>query len=169
MCSAYWDLRETLGPGQRWRFSPFIYLFPRTVSNTSWALLKVSVLEFFIWSTTSCGALLFWTSDMTSSLLAGKFKFGRYCWSCPRSRLRRSPRSPKLPRPMFAFLPSRFLSTSGPFYPLCPLPNQRFHRPRRPFALARPRIRMVDLRVIWLRRGLLARAGASLRRSPRRG
>src|SRR5215216_4698487 len=94
----------------------FFYLFPRTVSNTSSVLLKVSVLEFFSWSITSCGALLFWASDITSSLLAGKFIFGRYCWSCPRSRLLRPP---KLPRPMFLFLPSRS-RTSIAFLPTIP-------------------------------------------------
>src|SRR5215203_4403170 len=54
---------------------------------------------------------------MTSSLLAGKFKFGRYCWSCPRSRLLKSPR---LPRPMFLFLSSRFLMTSNTLLPTMP-------------------------------------------------
>src|SRR5215211_2177518 len=51
-----------------------------------------------MFSTTSWGASLLWASEATSSLLAGKFMFGRYCWSWPRSRL---PRLPKLMR----FLP----------------------------------------------------------------
>ena len=34
---------------------------------------------------------MLWAVEATSSLLAGKFRFGRNCWSWPRSRLLRSP------------------------------------------------------------------------------
>src|SRR5215217_7979968 len=170
---------------------------------------------------------------MTSSLLAGKFRFGKNCWSWPRSRLLRSPR---LPRLMFLFLPSRFLVTSNTLLPTIPsakptplspegVPSgARAHGTRptrrsttttetaRRATVSRPRTsnrgqaacQQVGL-LFWLkelqtyrpvgtclsarrlrrllsqsflvrklkccpkRRGLLARAGASLRRNPRRG
>src|SRR5215207_4752318 len=72
------------------------YRRPCAACSASSALLKVSVAAFLKFSTTSCGASLLWASEATSSLLAGKVTFGRYCWSWPRSRLPRSPRLPRL-------------------------------------------------------------------------
>ena len=70
------------------------------------------------------GASLLWAVETTSSLLAGKSRFGRYCWSWPRSRL---PRSPRLPS---SFSSSLLLpTTSVPFLPVAPgkRPRRRTH------------------------------------------
>src|SRR5215203_2995989 len=92
------------------------YRRPCAACSASSALLKVSVPAFLRFSTTSWGASLLWAVEATSSLLAGKFIFGRYCWSWPRSRL---PRLPKLMR----YLLHRLTSCRDLSYPPGSTPN----------------------------------------------
>ena len=104
--------------------SGWSYSRPCTACNTSSALLKVSVPAPLMRSTTSWGASLLWAVEATSSLLAGKFRFGRNYWSWPRSRLLRSPR---LPRLLFFVLLCSVSSTPlvGAFLPaLTGIPNK---------------------------------------------